>query len=162
MVLIKAKRLPPRLPRPQGSPNTPKKSPLQPRFGGALYFPGQRGALSGLPSTARKKLAARLGAWAEIRACALNRSPKPSLANCLAFAADARVVSPKAVNGQLSASVEFAALQAGQRQSRKQPLVMPGTQSSLRRLRKLVGAAGHPRLAFLTHERRGWPGQARP
>jgi hypothetical protein len=44
MVLIKAKRLPPRLPRPQGSPNTPKKSPLQPRFGGALYFPGQRGA----------------------------------------------------------------------------------------------------------------------
>src|SRR4029077_890336 len=82
--------------------------------------------------------------------------------DCLAFAADARVVSPKAVNGQLSASVEFAALQAGQRQSRKQPFVMPRTQSSLRRLRKLVCAAGHPRLAFLTHERRGWPGQARP
>ena len=61
----------------------------------------------GLPSTAGKKLVARLGAWAEIRACALNRSPKPSLANSLAFAADARVVSPKAVNGQLSASVEF-------------------------------------------------------
>jgi hypothetical protein len=37
--------------------------------------------VSGLPSTARKKLAARLGAWAEIRACALNRSPKPSLAD---------------------------------------------------------------------------------
>jgi hypothetical protein len=27
-------------------------------------------------------------------------------------------------------------------------LVMPGTQSSLRRLRKLVCAAGHPRLVF--------------
>jgi len=34
-------------------------------------------------------------------------------------------------------------------------VVMPGTQSSLRRLRKLVCAAGHPRLAFLGHERRG-------
>src|SRR5882672_3770371 len=33
--------------------------------------------------------------------------------------------------------------------------VMPGTQSSLRRLRKLVCAAGHPRL-FRTDERKTW------
>ena len=76
----------------------------------------------------RKKLAARPGAWAETRACALNRSPKPSLANSLAFEADARVVSPKAVNGGLRASVQFAALQAGRHQSRIRLgcTVMPG------------------------------------
>ena len=162
MVLIKAKRLPHDSPVPRVVRIRRRSPPSSPASAGPFIFRASEAPVSGLPSTARKKLAARLGAWAEIRACALNRSPKPSLANCLAFAADARVVSPKAVNGQLSASVEFAALQAGQRQSRKQPFVMPGTQSSLRRLRKLVCAAGHPRLAFLTHERRGWPGQARP
>src|SRR5690348_15643376 len=107
MVLIKAKRLPPRLPRPQGGPNTPKEVPLQPRFGGVLCFPEAVKRPVEAPSTARKKLAARPGAWAETGACAPNRSPKPSLTNCLAFGADARVDSPKAVNGGLSASVEF-------------------------------------------------------
>src|SRR5664280_2731971 len=34
--------------------------------------------------------------------------------------------------------------------------------SSLRRLRKLICAAGHPRLSLFKETRRGWPGQARP
>ena len=82
MVLIKAKRLPPRLPRPQGGPNTPKEvPPSSPASAGPFIFRASEAPVSGLPSTARKKLAARLGAWAEIRACALNRSPTPSLAD---------------------------------------------------------------------------------
>src|SRR5947208_9601467 len=40
------------------------------------------------------------------------------------------------------------------------PASCPATQSSLRRLRKLVCAAGHPRL-FRLQARRGWPGQER-
>ena len=90
-----------------------RKAPLQPRFGGAHSFPAAKRLAAGALHR-RKKLAARLGAWAETRACALNRSPKPSLANSLAFEADARVVSPKAVNGELRASVQFAALQCDQ------------------------------------------------
>jgi hypothetical protein len=112
MVLIKAKRLPPRLPRPQGGLNTPKEvPPLAPLRRGSLFSEAAKRPHRGDSLPARKKLAARLGAWAEIGACAPNRSPKPSLTNCLAFGANARVDSPKAVNGGLSASVEFAALQ---------------------------------------------------
>src|SRR5689334_2482242 len=117
MVLIKAKRLPPRLPRPQGGPNTPKEvPPPAPLRRGSLFSEAARRPHRGFLATARKKLAARPGAWAETGACAPNRSPKPSPTNCLAFGADARVDSPKAVNGGLSASVEFAALRPGRRQ----------------------------------------------
>jgi len=40
MVLIKAKRLPPRLPRPQGGPNTPNEAPSSPASAGFFVFRG--------------------------------------------------------------------------------------------------------------------------
>src|SRR4051794_39141862 len=52
MVLIKAKRLPPRLPRPQGGPNTPKEvPPLAPPRRGSLFSAAAKRPYRGDPST---------------------------------------------------------------------------------------------------------------
>jgi hypothetical protein len=54
---------------------------------------------------------------------------------------------------------ESARVSKDEDEGRRGRLLFTGTKTCVRHARPW---AGHPRLAFVVRERRGWPGQARP